>query len=36
MIAACGMEYQDILSNGALAETTCGVKLAGLKAMYCP
>jgi len=34
--SGCAAEAQDLLSMGALAETSCGVKLAGLKAMYCP
>jgi len=36
MQPACGAEAQDLVGMGALAETSCGVKLAGLKAMYCP
>lgn len=34
--AACAAEAQDLVSMGTVAETACGVKLAGLKATYCP
>ena len=33
---ACGTEAQDLAGMGALAETSCGVKLANLKSTYCP
>jgi hypothetical protein len=34
--AACAADAQDLAAMGTVAETACAVKLAGLKAMYCP